>query len=45
VGVGALVGLSKKLAARGNVLHIFGLSHQPVAIFRLLGLDRVMAIG
>jgi anti-sigma B factor antagonist len=45
VGVGALIGLYKRLAAQGNVMRIVGLSQQPVAIFRLLRLERVMTGG
>lgn len=40
-GVGALVSLFKRTKAYGGELSITGLRDQPLAIFRLLRLDRV----
>jgi anti-sigma B factor antagonist len=42
-GVGALVSLFKRAKAYGGELTIVGLKDQPLAIFRLLRLDRVFA--
>ncbi len=42
-GVGALVSLFKRTKAYGGELNIVGLKDQPLAIFRLLRLDRVFA--
>ena len=39
-GVGALVRLSKRLKAFGCLVTVRGLHAQPLAVFRLLGLDR-----
>ena len=41
-GVGALVSLYKRVGAQGGRVVIKGLRDQPLAIFRLLRLDRVM---
>jgi anti-sigma B factor antagonist len=41
-GVGALVSLYKQVRARGGEVVVIGLRDQPLAIFRLLRLDRVM---
>jgi anti-sigma B factor antagonist len=41
-GVGALVSLYKLVRAQGGSVVIKGLRDQPLAIFRLLRLDRVM---
>ena len=41
-GVGALVSLYKRVRARGGEVVVLGLRDQPLAIFRLLRLDRVM---
>jgi anti-sigma B factor antagonist len=41
-GVGALVSLYKRIRAQGGSVVIKGLRDQPLAIFRLLRLDRVM---
>jgi anti-sigma B factor antagonist len=41
-GVGALVSLYKRVRAQGGGVVIKGLRDQPLAIFRLLRLDRVM---
>lgn len=41
-GVGALVSLYKQVRARGGEVVVVGLRDQPLAIFRLLRLDRVM---
>lgn len=41
-GVGALVSLYKQVRARGGEVVVLGLRDQPLAIFRLLRLDRVM---
>jgi anti-sigma B factor antagonist len=46
-GVGALVSLYKRARAEGSKVEITGLRDQPLAIFRLLRLDRVLigAVG
>jgi anti-sigma B factor antagonist len=44
-GVGALVSLYKRLRAQGGEMVVSGLQNQPLAIFRLLRLDRVMSGG
>ena len=41
-GVGALVSLYKRVRAQGGQVVMIGLRDQPLAIFRLLRLDRVM---
>jgi anti-sigma B factor antagonist len=41
-GVGALVSLYKRIRAQGGEVVMVGLRDQPLAIFRLLRLDRVM---
>ena len=41
-GVGALVSLYKRVRAHGSKMEIKGLRDQPLAIFRLLRLDRVL---
>lgn len=41
-GVGALVSLYKRVRAKGGTVQINGLKDQPLAIFRLLRLDRVL---
>jgi anti-sigma B factor antagonist len=41
-GVGALVSLYKRVRAQGGSVTVTGLRDQPLAIFRLLRLDRVM---
>jgi anti-sigma B factor antagonist len=41
-GVGALVSLYKRVRATGGEVIVIGLRDQPLAIFRLLRLDRVM---
>jgi anti-anti-sigma regulatory factor len=41
-GVGALVSLYKRARAQGGAVIVTGLRDQPLAIFRLLRLDRVM---
>jgi anti-sigma B factor antagonist len=43
-GVGAIVSLYKRLRAQGGQVTVKGLRDQPLAIFRLLRLDRVFAI-
>ena len=40
-GVGALVSLLKRVRAHGGEVRISGLKDQPLAIFKLLQLDRV----
>ena len=42
-GVGAIVSLYKRMRAQGGVVSVKGLRDQPLAIFRLLRLDRVLA--
>ena len=41
-GIGSLVSLYKRVRAQGGSVVIKGLRDQPLAIFRLLRLDRVM---
>jgi anti-sigma B factor antagonist len=41
-GVGALVSLYKRVRAQGGQVTVTGLQDQPLAIFKLLRLDRVM---
>ena len=41
-GVGTLVSLYKRVRAQGGAVMLMGLRDQPLAIFRLLRLDRVM---
>jgi anti-sigma B factor antagonist len=41
-GVGALVSLYKRMRAQGGTVIVQGLRDQPLAIFKLLRLDRVM---
>jgi anti-sigma B factor antagonist len=41
-GVGAVVSLYKRSRAQGGHVQVTGLQDQPLAIFRLLRLDRVM---
>ena len=41
-GIGALVSLYKRVRAQGGHLVVSGLRDQPLAIFKLLRLDRVM---
>lgn len=40
-GVASLVGLLKRIRAQGGAVTVEGLKDQPLAIFRLLRLDRV----
>src|SRR5262245_54894100 len=40
-GVGAIVALYKRIRAQGGQVKVVGLRDQPLAIFRLLRLDRV----
>jgi anti-sigma B factor antagonist len=42
-GVGAIVSLYKRVRAQGGQVTVRGLRDQPLAIFRLLRLDRVLA--
>jgi anti-sigma B factor antagonist len=44
-GVGALISLYKRLRASGGELRITGLKDQPLAIFKLLRLERILAPG
>jgi anti-sigma B factor antagonist len=41
-GVGAIVSLYKRISGQGGEVVVTGLRDQPLAIFRLLRLDRVM---
>jgi anti-sigma B factor antagonist len=41
-GIGALVSLYKRVRAQGGAVIIKGVRDQPLAIFRLLRLDRIM---
>lgn len=43
-GVGAIVSLYKRMKAVGSKVEVVGLKDQPLAIFRLLRLDRVFVI-
>jgi anti-sigma B factor antagonist len=42
-GVGAVVSLYKRVRAAGGAVSVVGLRDQPLAIFKLLRLDRVFA--
>jgi anti-sigma B factor antagonist len=42
-GVGALIGLYKRVRAQGGEVVLKGLQNQPLAIFRLLQLDRIVS--
>jgi anti-sigma B factor antagonist len=42
-GVGAIVALFKRVRANGGNVRVIGLRDQPLAIFKLLRLDRVFA--
>ncbi len=42
-GVAAIVSLYKRVLGRGGTMRVRGLRDQPLAIFRLLKLDRVLA--
>ncbi len=42
-GVASLVGLLKRVRAQGGTVQVEGLRDQPLAIFRLLRLDRVFS--
>jgi anti-sigma B factor antagonist len=42
-GVGAIVALFKRVKAYRGVVRVTGLRDQPLAIFRLLRLDRILA--
>jgi anti-sigma B factor antagonist len=42
-GVGVIVSLYKRVRAYGGLVTIDGLRDQPLAILRLLGLDRILA--
>jgi anti-sigma B factor antagonist len=44
-GVGTLVSLYKRVRAYGGQMTVVGLRDQPLAIFKLLRLDRVMTGG
>jgi anti-sigma B factor antagonist len=44
-GVGAIVSLYKRLRATGGDVRLDGLAGQPLAIFKVLKLDRVFQIG
>ncbi len=43
-GVGAIVSLYKRIRAVGGKVEVTGLKDQPLAIFRLLRLDRVFPV-
>lgn len=43
-GVGAVVSLYKRVVAQGGELSVRGLNGQPLAVFQLLRLDRLMAV-
>lgn len=42
-GVGAIVSLYKRVRAHGGAVSVVGLRDQPLAIFKLLRLDRVFS--
>jgi anti-sigma B factor antagonist len=42
-GVGAIVSLFKRIRAQGGDVKVVGLRDQPLAIFKLLRLDRIFA--
>jgi anti-sigma B factor antagonist len=44
-GVGAIVSLYKRMRAQGSEVEVKGLKDQPLAIFRLLRLDRIFTLG
>lgn len=41
-GVGVLVGFGKRLRSRGGAITFTGLRDQPLAVFRLLRIDRAL---
>lgn len=43
LGVGAVVSLYKRVRAQGGRISVQGLNGQPLAIFHLLRLDRLLA--
>jgi anti-sigma B factor antagonist len=43
-GVGAIVSLYKRMRALGAKVEVVGLKDQPLAIFRLLRLDRIFSV-
>jgi anti-sigma B factor antagonist len=43
-GVGAIVSLYKRMRAVGSKVEVIGLKDQPLAIFRLLRLDRIFTV-
>jgi anti-sigma B factor antagonist len=43
-GVGAIVSLYKRMRAVGAKVEVVGLRDQPLAIFRLLRLDRIFSV-
>jgi anti-sigma B factor antagonist len=43
-GVGAIVSLYKRMKALGTRVEVVGLKDQPLAIFRLLRLDRIFSV-
>jgi anti-sigma B factor antagonist len=43
-GVGAIVSLYKRMKALGARVEVMGLKDQPLAIFRLLRLDRIFSV-
>src|SRR5262245_22717163 len=43
-GVGAIVSLYKRMRAQGANVEVIGLKDQPLAIFRLLRLDRIFTL-
>ena len=43
-GVGAIVSLYKRMRAVGTKVEVVGLRDQPLAIFRLLRLDRIFTV-
>ena len=43
-GVGAIVSLYKRMRALGARVEVVGLKDQPLAIFRLLRLDRIFTV-
>jgi anti-sigma B factor antagonist len=43
-GVGAVVSLYKRMRETGGQVQIIGVRDQPLAVFRLLGLDRIFTL-
>jgi len=44
-GLGALVSLYKRVRANGGTVEFEGVANQPLAVFKLLGLDRALRVN